>query len=267
VLVRSRLGRLTVHAILAVLVVVLFVLPFAVVVLGAFSTSWSGVLPSGATVGNLSAVFTESATVGTMIASLVSAVVSTLVALVAATAAALSTRRTPRLRRLMNTLFLLPVAVPSVAVGLAVLMAFSAPPLTINGTVAIVLVAHTVIVLALAYQPISAAVSRLEPAFEEAASALGAGRARVLRTVTLPALRPAFAAAAAMCVAMSMGELTATMMVAPPTWRTMPLQIFSFTSRGIRLYEGAALALVLMAVTLIALLVLQRSLSHRLTRR
>jgi 2-aminoethylphosphonate transport system permease protein len=57
------------------------------------------------------------------------------------------------------------------------------------------------------------------------------------------------------------------MMVAPPTWRTMPLQIFSFTSRGIRLYEGAALALVLMAVTLIALLVLQRSLSHRLTRR
>ncbi|MCT9820498.1 ABC transporter permease subunit [Microbacterium sp. W1N] len=263
-LVRSRMGRLVVHSILAVIAVMVFALPFAILVMGAFSTSWSGVVPSGITLGNFQAVFTESATVGAIIASVISAGVSTLIALVVATVAALSTRSAPRMRRVVDTLFLLPVAVPSVAVGLAVLMAFSAPPFTVNGTVVIVLIAHTVLVLALAYQPISAAVTRLEPSFEEAAAALGAGRLRVLRTVTLPALRPALAGAAALCIAMSMGELTATMMVAPPTWRTMPLQIFSFTSRGIRLYEGAALAVVLMLITLVCLLVLQRA---TLTRR
>ncbi len=81
--------------------------------------------------------------------------------------------------------------------------------------------------------------------------------------MTLPELRPALAGAAALCVAMSMGELTASTMVAPPTWRTLPLQIFSFTSRGIRLYEGAALAVVLMGITLLVLLVLQRVLAGR----
>jgi 2-aminoethylphosphonate transport system permease protein len=248
-------------------VAVLFVLPFLVVVLGAFSTSWSGSLPSGTTLANLTAVFTESETAGTIVASLVSAVVATVVSLILATAAAIATRSTPWLRRVMNTVMLLPVAVPSVVIGLAVLMAFSSPPLTINGTVVIVLLAHSIFVITVAYQPISAAVSRLNPAHEEAAAVLGASDARILRTVTLPALRPAIAAAAAMCVAMSMGELTVTMMVAPPSWRTMPLQIFSFTGRGIRLYEGAALALVLMGLTLLALVVLQRALSARSPRR
>lgn len=262
-LVRSRSGRTVVHLITAVVILALFVLPFAVLLIGAFSTSWSGALPSGATTANFATVFTESATVATITASIVSAVLSTAVALVIATAAALAARNAPRLRRILDTLFLLPVAIPSVAVGLAVLIAFSSGPLPLNGTVWIVLIAHTVLVISLAYQPITAGVARLTPAVEEAAAALGASPARILATVTLPALRPALAGAAALCVAMSMGELTASMMVAPPTWRTLPLQIFSFTSRGIRLYEGAALAVLLMAITLVVLLVLQRVLSGR----
>jgi 2-aminoethylphosphonate transport system permease protein len=263
VLVRNRTPRLIVQAIAIAILLALFALPFLVIVLGAFATSWSGVLPSGATLGNFSTVFTESATANTVTASLITAVVATVIALVVATTAALSTRRSPALKRVVDTVFLLPVAIPSVAVGLALLMAFSSGPLPLNGTVWIVIVAHTVLVVALAYQPISAAVSRLDPAFEEAASALGAGKARIIATVVLPLLRPALAGAAAMCIAMSMGELTAMMMVAPPTWRTMPLQIFSFTSRGIRLYEGAAMAVLLLLITLTALLVLQRVAGRR----
>lgn len=262
-LIRNRAPRLLVHAVAIAILLTLFALPFAVIVMGAFSTSWSGVLPSGATFDNFRAVFAESATAHTVTASIVTAVVATVLALVIATTAALSTRRLVVLRRIVDTVFLLPVAIPSVAVGLALLMAFSSGPLPLNGTVWIVIVAHTVLVVALAYQPISAAVTRLDPAFEEAAAALGASRTRIITTVVLPLLRPALAGAAAMCIAMSMGELTAMMMVAPPSWRTMPLQIFSFTSRGIRLYEGAALAVLLLAITLTALLILQRVAGRR----
>lgn len=258
-LVRSRSARALLHAAAFTVIGLLFVLPAGVILLGAFSTSWSGVVPSGLTFHNFVTVLTESATVWTVTASLVTAGVSTVLAIVIALWAALSTQRHPFLRSVMDTVFVLPVAIPSVAVGLAVLMAFSQRPLALNGTVWIVLVAHVVLVVSLAYQPISAAVTRLNPAFEEVGAALGATPLRVLWSITLPLLRPAIVGAAALCVAMSMGELTAMLMVAPPQWHTMPLQVYSFTSRGIRLYEGAALAVLLMLITLVALLVLQRS--------
>lgn len=258
-LVDSRPARASIHVAAFVVIFLLFVLPALVILLGAFSTNWSGIVPAGLTLDNFRTVLTDPSTIATVTASLVTALVSTAMAIVVALWAALSSRRHRLIRGVMDTLFVLPVAIPSVAVGLATLVAFSQRPLPLNGTVWIVLIAHTVLVVALAYQPISAAVTRLDPAFEEVGASLGAHPIRLLWTVVLPMLRPSIAGAAALCIAMSMGELTAMLMVAPPQWHTMPLQVYSFTSRGIQLYTGAALAVVLMLITLCALLVLQRS--------
>lgn len=81
---------------------------------------------------------------------------------------------------------MLPVAVPSVVVGLAVLVAFSKPPLLLNGTSSIVILAHTILVTAFAYQSVSAAIVRLDPAYEQAAASLGARPGYVLWRVKLP---------------------------------------------------------------------------------
>ena len=258
-LVRSRSLRLTVQAVAIAVLLAVFALPFGAVLLGSVASSWSGPLPSGLTLGNFVDVFHESGTLAAVGASLVTAAVSTVIAIGLATSAALGARSLPRLRPVVDAVFLLPVAVPSVAIGLAVLIAFSSGPVPLNGTVWIVLVAHVVLVSAIAHQPIAAAVTRLDRRYEESAAALGAAPLRILATVVLPQLRPAILAAAALCTALSMGELTAVMMVAPPTWRTLPLQVFSLTSRGIHLYEGAALAVVLMGITLVVLLGLGRA--------
>lgn len=69
--------------------------------------------------------------------------------------------------------------------------------------------------------------------------------------VTLPALRPAIGAAAGLAVALCMGELGATIMVYPASWRTMPISIFTASDRG-DLYSAAAGALLLIAVTFVA---------------
>jgi 2-aminoethylphosphonate transport system permease protein len=257
-LVRHGAVRRLVQAAAITVLVAVFALPFAAVLLGSLASSWSGPLPSGVTIGNFVAVVGESATLGAVRASLVTAAVATVVAIALATSAALGARALPRLRPVVDAAFLLPVAVPSVAIGLAVLIAFSSGPVPVNGTVWIVLVAHVVLVSAAAHQPISAAVARLDRRYEECACALGASGPRVLLTVVLPQLRPALVAAAALCTALSMGELTAVMMVAPPTWRTLPLQVFSVSSRGIHLYQGAALAVLLMGITLVVLLGLGR---------
>ncbi len=54
-----------------------------------------------------------------------------------------------------------------------------------------------------------------------------------------------------------MGELSATMMLYPPDWVPLPVQIYAATDRG-SLFTGSALAVVLMAATLLVLFAVAR---------
>lgn len=58
-------------------------------------------------------------------------------------------------------------------------------------------------------------------------------------------------------VAFSLGELGATMMLYPPGWATLPVSIFSLTDRG-NIADGAALTIVLVSVTLLLMVKLER---------
>ncbi|NEE20436.1 ABC transporter permease subunit, partial [Streptomyces sp. SID7499] len=107
------------------------------------------------------------------------------------------------------------------------------------------------------YQSVSAAERRLDPMYEQAAAGLGASPARVLWRIRLPLLLPSLTSAAGLCFALSMGELSATMMLYPPDWTPLPVQIFAATDRG-SLFTGAALAVVLMTTTLLVLAAVSR---------
>ncbi|MER8044314.1 ABC transporter permease subunit [Streptomyces sp. NPDC094032] len=256
-LVHSRAGKWAVWTVFAVLFVPLFALPLLVILAASFSTHWSGAFPSGPTTAHYAAaVRGESLTALTT--SLVTALLASVFALTAGTWAALAAAALrKRGRRIVDALFMLPVAVPSVVVGLAVLVAFSRPPLLLNGTRWIVILAHTVLVTAFAYQSVSAAILRLDPMYEQAAASLGARPAYVLLRVRLPLLLPSLTAAAGLCFALSMGELSATMMLYPPDWLPLPVLIFTATDRG-SLFTGSALAVVLMTATLLVLLAVSR---------
>ncbi|MFF0474156.1 ABC transporter permease [Streptomyces sp. NPDC004284] len=256
-LVHSRTGRWTAWAVCAVLFVPLFALPLLVILTASFSTHWSGAFPSGPTTAHYTAAV-RGESLQALTTSLVTAVTASVIALTVGTWAALAAAALgKRGRRLLDALFMLPVAVPSVVVGLAVLVAFSKPPLLLNGTRWIVILAHTVLVTAFAHQSVSAAVRRLDPMYEQAAAGLGARPSYVLLRVKLPLLLPSLTAAAGLCFALSMGELSATMMLYPPDWMPLPVLIFTATDRG-SLFTGSALAVVLMAATLLALLAVSR---------
>ncbi|MFZ3594783.1 ABC transporter permease [Streptomyces sp. BH104] len=256
-LVHSRTGRWAAWGLFFVLFLPLFALPLLVVLAASFATNWSGALPSGFTGGHYEAA-TRGESLSALTTSLVTAVTASVLALVVGGWAALAAAALKkRGRRAMDALFMLPVAVPSVVVGLAVLVAFSRPPMLLNGTRWIVIIAHTILVTAFAYQSVSAALQRLDPAYEQAAASLGARPAYVLWKVKLPLLLPSLNAAAGLCFALSMGELSATMMLYPPNWMPLPVQIYATTDRG-SLFTGSAIAVVLMAATLLVLLAMSR---------
>jgi len=137
------------------------------------------------------------------------------------------------------------------------LIAFNNRPLLLGGTRWIVILAHFELVLAFAFSAVSAALDRVNPAYRQAAESLGAGPVRVLFGVTLPLLLPALGAAAGLAIALSMGELGATVMVYPATWKTLPVNIFGLTDRG-KAFQAAAITTVLPLVTLLALVALGR---------
>jgi 2-aminoethylphosphonate transport system permease protein len=68
-------------------------------------------------------------------------------------------------------------------------------------------------------------------------------------------MRPYLLAAFSLSFALSMGELGATVMVYPPGWVTLPVGIFALTDRG-DVFQGAALTMILTAVTLAVLVAL-----------
>ncbi|WP_407547776.1 ABC transporter permease subunit [Streptomyces sp. Pv4-95] len=256
-LVHSKPARRAVHVLFFLLFVPVFALPLLVVVAASFASSWSGALPSGPTLTHYQDIAQGDA-LDALLTSVLTALVAGVAALAVGTWAALAAEKlSRRARRIVDGLFLLPVAVPSVVVGLALLVAFSQPPFLLNGTPRIVLIAHTVLVTAFAHQSVSAALARLDPAYEQSAAGLGARPSYVLWRVKLPLLLPSLTAAAGLCFALSMGELSATMMLYPPDWMPLPVQIFAATDRG-SLFAGAALAVVLMTTTLAVLLGVSR---------
>ncbi|MER5819692.1 ABC transporter permease subunit [Streptomyces californicus] len=256
-LVHSRAGKWATWAVFLLLFVPLFAVPLLVILAASLATHWSGAFPSGPTVERYAAA-TSGDSLQALTTSLVTAVTASVLALTLGGWAALAAAflRT-RGKRFLDALFILPVAVPSVVVGLAVLVAYSKPPVLLNGTRWIVILAHTVLVTAFAYQSVAAAVRRLDPMYEQAAAGLGASPARVLWRVKLPLLLPSLTSAAGLCFALSMGELSATMMLYPPDWTPLPVQIFAATDRG-SLFTGAALAVVLMTTTLLVLAAVSR---------
>ncbi|MFI1714068.1 ABC transporter permease [Streptomyces litmocidini] len=256
-LVHSRTGRWTAWTLFAVLFVPLFALPLLVILTASFSTHWSGAFPSGPTTAHYTAAV-RGESLQALTTSLVTAVTASVVALTVGTWAALAAAALGKKgKRVLDALFMLPVAVPSVVVGLAVLVAFSQPPVLLNGTRWIVILAHTVLVTAFAHQSVSAALRRLDPMYEQAAASLGGRPSYVLLRVKLPLLLPSLTAAAGLCFALSMGELSATMMLYPPDWMPLPVLVFTATDRG-SLFTGSALAVVLMTATLLVLLAVSR---------
>ena len=257
-LVWSLSGRALVWSVAALLIGVFYLAPLAVIVVASFSQHWNGVLPSGFTFEHYAA-----ATGGDMrdavYASIVTGFVASLLALVTGAWAALALRaQVGGWSQPLGLLFFIPSAVPSVSVGLGLLVAFSQRPLLLNGTTAIVIIAHYVLISAFAFGNVSAGLSRLTPDYEEVASCLGARPAYRLIACD-PAAGSALSARRVRPQLRAFdGRTRRHRDGLSPGWVTMPVAIFGLTDRG-DIFSGAALTMILVAVTLALLIGLERA--------
>lgn len=202
--------------------------------------------------------------------SLVTSLLASAVALALGVPLALALARTPfRGVRVVRPLVTLPMVMPPVVAGVALLAAFGrrgvvgqplqeALGLSIPFTPVAVVLAQAFVSLPFVVVTVEAGVRSVDSRMEEAARTLGAKSASVLRRVTLPLARTSIAAGAVLAWARSLGEFGATLTFAgnlPGETQTLPLAVYLSLERN----DGAALALsvLLVAVCFVVLLVLR----------
>jgi 2-aminoethylphosphonate transport system permease protein len=253
----SSSGRRLTWTVFAFVVGIIYIAPLAIIFAASLAGQWNGVFPSQPTFDHFAAAFIGDS--GAQLrASIVTGIVASSFALIVGIWSALALRGLARVpRRVLDLAFFIPSAVPSVSVGLGLLVAFSRPPVLLNGTVTLVVIAHFILISAFTYGSVSAGLMRLSPDFEQVAESLGARPLYKLLHVTLPMILPYLIAAFSLSFALSMGELGATVMVYPPGWSTIPVGIFALTDRG-DVFDGAALSILLIITTLIVLILLSR---------
>jgi len=126
--------------------------------------------------------------------------------------------------------FLLPQAIPSLAVYFNVARIFYTVGL--NGTVAGVVLVHTVHGLVFAVWIAAAAFAAVDRELELAARNMGASALRGFLTVTLPLAAPGIMASAIFVFLESLDEFTGTYFVGVPDVTTLPLLMFTASVAG-----------------------------------
>ena len=196
-------------------------LPHAGVVLTAVSGKWvNTALPSEYTWRHLAFVFQRSETVGSILNSLKYAGTSTAVDLVVGCLAAwLIVRGRVRGRGLLDGLAMLPLAVPGLILA-AGYVAMTAPGTALEGigpTVnpfVILVIAYSVRRLPFVVRGVAAGLQQVSPALEEAARNLGAGALRTAARITLPLVAANIIAAAVLCFALAVLEVSDSLILA-----------------------------------------------------
>lgn len=221
--------------------------------------------------GHLGEVVTAPESVLAMGLSLLTSTLSALVSLVIGFPLGylLATTRF-RGQRLLRTLILLPLVLPPVVSGLALLYtwgrsAYLGSLLTEAGiglayTTAAVVVAQIFVSLPFMVMSVETAVAARGQRWELAAAELGATPARVFLTVTVPMLRAGIMTGAVLCFARSLGEFGATLTFAGSlsgVTRTMPLQIYLVRESDPQ--SAIALSLLLIVAALLIIVLAYRS--------
>ncbi len=211
---------------------VVLLLPHATVVLISFVPpgTWTReALPPVFSLGNYGRVFAGAEQLRPVVNSLWMALAAT----AAAVALGLATARGAvlhggRLGRALEGLIALPWAVPGTvfAVALATTFSVSAPwagRFVLIGTPLILPLAYLLRNLPLTGRAALSGLGQLDPALEEAAASLGAGRWRTLRRVVVPLVRPALAAGAALAFITALGDFVTSIVLY--TYDTRPISM------------------------------------------
>ncbi|WP_017797903.1 ABC transporter permease [Oceanobacillus kimchii] len=145
----------------------------------------------------------------------------------------------------------IPLIVPGIAFGVALIQTFNVAPLQLTGTAFILIVAYAIRRLPYMVRSTVGTMKSIKKDIEEAAVNLGASTFTSAITILGPLMLPGIAAGSILVFVTVIKETSISILMAPAEWAPMSLAIFQNVLRA-EYYSAAAMSiiLVLMVVTL-----------------
>jgi putative spermidine/putrescine transport system permease protein len=159
-------------------------------------------------------------------------------------------------RNAIYTLFTAPLLLPSIVLGLGMLLIFVR--LHITATYTGLILGHLVVAFPFVLRILTTSLSGLPPDLEDAARTLGASPWRVLYRITLPLMVPGLVASVALAFLISFDEVVISLFLVGPRLTTLPVQVFNYVNYRVD-PQIAALSVVLIVLSIIIVVLIERS--------
>jgi len=174
-------------------------------------------------------------------------------------------RSNNRLARVVDSLFMSPLIVPWIAIGLAILLLLSligAPPSLFT-----LVAGHTVVCTPFVLRTTTAGLAQLDPMLLEASKSLGASWSYSFRRITLPAIAPAIGAGAFLAFIASFDNVPISLFLADARFQMLPIRMWQIIQADLD-PRVASISTVLVVFTFILLVLMERltGVSRRLAR-
>lgn len=247
----SRRSSLLLGTYCAGLLLFLFA-PLAVVVVFSFASGGRGTFPiEGLTLQWFEEFFNDPIMMEAARNSAIVALAATALAVLLGGLAAFALIRfRVRLAGAMTGLIVLPIVLPPLLLGVAMLSFFTRVDVKLSlGTV---IIAHVLVTLPFVVLTLSSRLASLDLSVEEAAATLGAGRFQVFRHVTFPLIRASVIGSALLVVALSLDEFIVTFFTIG-SGNTLPIVIWAQMRAGVSPVVNAVSTLMLAATLLLML--------------
>src|SRR5262245_51442598 len=152
---------------------------------------------------------------------------------------------------LLDFLAFVPITIPGIVMGMALILLYVAFPIPIYGTIWVLLIAYVTRFIPYGMRSASGSILQIHSELEEAAAASGASWWQTFKRVTLPLLWPGFAAGWIYICIGSFREFSTSVLLATGESRVLSILLFTMFEQG-QVTIVAAIG-ILMIITLLAI--------------
>jgi iron(III) transport system permease protein len=231
----------------AFLIVMVPMLALGSIVLQSLATTWGkDPLPNGYTLNHYRDVFSSS--MDNIQNSIILALGALVLSIVVATFVSYFVVRQNSSK--LDFMTSIPLVVPGIAFGIALIQTFNTAPLHLTGTALLLIVAYTIRRLPYMVRSTMGTMRAIKQDIEEAAINLGATPLTAAITIIGPLMLPGIAAGSLLVFITVIKETSISILLAPAEWAPMSLAIFQNIIRG-EYYTAAAMSIILVVVVLI----------------
>lgn len=237
------------------LVILFLTVPLAIVVAASFTTTnYVTFPPQGFTLRWYQELLHQTE----FISALVDSVLIGIAAMIGATLIGIPTAfalrmGTPRAQAIMRSVVMVPLSLPGIVTGVALLQLYYA--VNLDFPLGGIIVGHILVTVPFFIRTLVAGLAAVDLSIVEAAQSLGATRRRVLWQIWMPSVAPSICAGLVFVFITSFDEVTMSIFFSSPSIMPLPIKIFSYLEFSIDpIIAALSTVLILASLTMIGVM-------------